>query len=245
MSRLIILSDIHANLSALDAVLADAECRYEFDAYVILGDVINYGMRPDAVTERLQHLPRPTAAAIFGNHERALLDGDTSRFSTDRGRRILEYTRSHVSENTLKFLTGLDSRATAHLDCGSKRILFVHGSLSDPYWGKMTPEEMSRDEYRPFDFVVCGHSHMPMLYERLFEDPSRTEFRCKKRVVFLNPGSVGQPRNHNPLAQYLFLDTDTETFCFNAVPYDIAAEQALFAGKGLDDFYKTRLSNGL
>lgn len=245
MCRLIILSDIHANLSALDAVLADAERRYDIEAYVILGDVINYGMRPDAVAERLQELPHPVAAAIFGNHERALLDGDTSRFSTDRGRRILEYTRSHVSENTLKLLNRLDSSATAQLDCGDKKILFVHGSLSDPYWGKMTPEEMSRDEYRPFDFVVSGHSHVPMLYEQFFNDPARPDFRCKKRVVFLNPGSVGQPRNHNPLAQYLFLDTDSETFCFNAVPYDIAAEQALFADTGLDDFYKTRLSNGL
>lgn len=245
MSRLIILSDIHANLSALEAALADAESRYEFDAYVILGDVINYGMRPDAVTERLQRLSLPIAAAIFGNHERALLDGDTSRFSTDRGRRILEYTRANVSDNTLRFLSTLAPEATANLDCGAKRILFVHGSLSDPFWGKMTPEEMSRDDYRPFDFVVCGHSHVPMLHEHFFDDSSRPDFRSKKRVVFINPGSVGQPRNHNPLAQYLFLDTDTETFCFHAVPYDIAAEQALFEGKGLDDFYKTRLSNGL
>ena len=71
------------------------------------------------------------------------------------------------------------------------------------------------------------------------------EYRNKKRTIFLNPGSVGQPRNHNPRAQYLFVDTEKEIFHFNSVEYDVEYEQSLYEGANIDNFYKIRLKNGI
>lgn len=244
--RLILLSDIHANLSALKSVIEDFSKKYSPDGIILLGDIINYGMRPNEVIELLGSLQIPILANIFGNHEKALFDGDTSHFSTDRGREILAYTRARLTDNSRKFLLEtLVSEGWVEETINGKKFLFVHGSLSDPYWGKMTADEKIRPEYSVYDYVISGHSHIPDLSEIFCKDDSRKEYRNKKRTVFMNPGSVGQPRNHNSRAQYLYIDTDAEIFHFNSVEYDISQEQSLYDGTLVDKFYKERLTNGI
>lgn len=244
--RLIILSDIHGNLSALDAVINNLEIRdYRPDAIAILGDNINYGMRPNEVIGRLMSLSEryEVIVNLFGNHEKALLDGDTSHFSTERGKRVLDFTRSKLTEESWSYLSLLTREGLKDIVIGSRRLLFIHGSLSDHYWGKMNEETISDVLYSRYDFVISGHSHIPHLIERLYpaDNPA---YRNKKRTVFLNPGSVGQPRNHNPKAQYLYMELSSETFHFNSVPYDIEREQSLFT-KEVDEFYSDRLKNGI
>lgn len=243
--KLLVLSDIHANLSALKETLRDADSNYEYDAIAILGDIVNYGMRPNDVIELIKSLKYPIVANLFGNHEKALFDGDTSHFSTDRGREVLEFTRSRLNAESNDYLLNhLSQMGMKEMNVDGKLILFVHGSLTDPFWGKMTDEEMSEQIYAKYDYVISGHSHVPNFTERFYEDKSIPEYRNKKRTVFLNPGSVGQPRNHNPRAQYLFIDFDEEILHFNSARYNIDNEWVLYPQK-IDPFYKNRLKKGI
>ena len=245
--KLIILSDIHGNLSALNAVIADFEDKgYNPDAIAILGDNINYGMRPNEVISKLRSVGKRfnIIVNIFGNHEKALLDGDTTHFSTERGKQILGVTRSMIYEGSLEYLKQLTSKGLTEHEINGKKILFIHGNISDPYWGKLNAVTAGDERYAEYDYVISGHSHVPHLIEQ-FYDSDRPEFRNKKRTVFLNPGSVGQPRNHNPKAQYLYVDIDTETFHFNSVPYDIETDRSLFEQKEIDKFYSERLIRGI
>lgn len=247
--RIIILSDIHGNLSALSAVVEDFDNkRYQPDAIAVLGDIINYGMRPNEVIDELVNIAKHSHVIvnIFGNHEKALFDSDTSHFSTERGRRVLQYTRTKMSSDSNNYLlSNLTQAGMKELELNGKRLLFVHGSLTDPFWGKMSEEEMSKQIYAKYDYVISGHSHIPNFTEKFYEDKTRSEYRNKKRTIFLNPGSVGQPRNHSPRAQYLYVDIDKEIFHFNSVIYDVEHEQSLYEGENIDSFYKTRLANGI
>lgn len=246
MNRLIIISDIHANLSALEKVFEDASVRYEYDSVAILGDIINYGMRPDEVIGYLGRVSRPIIVNLAGNHENALLNGDCSRFSTERGKEVLAFTRERLGKDSVDYIRGnLVGSGMTEMEIGGHRVLFVHGTLSDPFWGKMSPEEMRKAEYAGYDYVISGHSHVPAFVEIFHECAGRPEYRNKKRTVFLNPGSVGQPRNHNPRAHYLYADFESETFHFNSVEYDVAKEQSLYEGEKINVFYKDRLTNGI
>lgn len=241
--RIILLSDIHANLTALRAVTADFTARYEYDAIALLGDIVNYGMRPNEVIELLERHAAEITVDLFGNHENALFDGDLHKFSTERGKRLLDYTRSQLNGHSMAWLESRINRAGFETrEIGGKSFLFIHGSIDDPYWGKLNADTID-GRYAGFDYVISGHSHIPHLIERFFpcDNPA---YRDRKRTIFINPGSVGQPRNHNPRAQYAYIDTDSETFHLNAVSYDIQAEQTLYPPQ-LDQFYKTRLTNGI
>lgn len=241
--KLILLSDIHANLSALKAVIEDFHSKYNPDGIALLGDIVNYGMRPNEVILELQKLDIPFIANIFGNHEYAVSNGDLHKFSTERGKALLSYTKELLDDDSLDFIyKKMEGSALSRFYIRGKSFLFVHGTLKDPYWGKLSPDTID-ETYSEYDYVISGHSHIPHLFEKYF-DQENPEYRNKKRTIFINPGSVGQPRNHNPRAQYAFIDTMDEVFHFNAVEYDIKEEQSLYP-PFLNQFYKTRLTNGI
>lgn len=244
--KIIILSDIHGNLSALHAVMDDFENKgYKSEAIAILGDSINYGMRPNEVINELVNIAyhHNVIANIIGNHEKAIFDGETSHFSTERGKRALALTRSMLSEESFNYLNRLTHEGMIEHEISGKRILFVHGDITDPYWGKLDYSTIDDERYAKYDYVISGHSHMPHLIEK-FYNSDLPELRNKKRTIFLNPGSVGQPRNHNPKAQYLYLDIHEEIFHFNAVEYDVEYERSLYPDN-IDPFYKNRLIKGI
>lgn len=243
--KLIILSDIHANLTAFDAVMADAKEKYAQDSLIIhLGDVINYGMRPNETFERLSALGARILVNLAGNHERAVLGLDVERFSSKRGVDACYYTRSILVPPWIKYIQTTMMSVPMEKDIDGYRMLFVHGDLSDPFWGGMPVEESERDIYSKYDYVICGHTHIPFLAEKFFLDNSQKGRRGKRKTIFLNPGSVGQPRNHNAAAQYVVLDTGTGSVIFNAVPYDVDKEIALYKGE-IDLFYAKRLRIGI
>ncbi len=242
----IILSDIHGNLSALDAVISDFKSRnYHPEGIVLLGDNINYGMRPNDVISRLKELSidYKIIINIYGNHEKALLDNDTSLFSTERGKRVLDYTRNIISKESLDYLNRLNKKGWEEHEINGKKILFIHGSINDPFWGKLNTTTVIDETYANYDFVISGHSHVPHLIEQFYQSENM-QYRNKKRTVFINPGSVGQPRNHNPKAQYLYAEIENEIFHFNAVPYNIDYERELF-DDSVDQFYSHRLTLGI
>ena len=241
--RLAILSDIHANVTALNAVLAEIGRRH-VDRFVLLGDLVNYGMRPNEIVDIVRKMDDKFIAKIWGNHEKAVMDNDTTRFATDRGRAILHYTQKRLSQESIDFINNKMNRdGTCSLEIDGKKFLLVHGIMGDPYWGKFAPAELMREEYAQYDFVLTAHSHVCHYFEVLFKADSPST-RNKKKTVFINPGSVGQPRNINPCAQFGILNTATTEYEHVCVSYDIVAEQELYTDE-VDVFYKDRLTLGI
>lgn len=243
--RLLLLSDIHANLTALEAVINDIETRnYNADAYCLLGDIVNYGPRPNEVIECLQHLTLPVIVNIWGNHEYSVFGGDLARFATDRGRSALRYTQKMLSTTSIDYLKkNVNNEGQCSKIIEGKHVLFVHGTLGDAYWGKMDFNEMQNPVYTDYDYVISGHTHIPQ-YVEYFNKADRPEYRNKKRTIFINPGSVGQPRNHNPEAQYGVLDTLSGEYKHCCVKYDIEAERSVYSEE-VDEFYKNRIQLGI
>lgn len=239
--RILVLADIHANLSAFHAVITDAE-KYEPEAAIFLGDLIDYGMRPNEVIVQMEELPFPLLCALRGNHEKALLDQDISRFSSVRGAVMSQYTQAHITAHSRDYLMGLDANGFAEITVDERRILLVHGSMEEPFWGKILPG-VNGAVYKPYDVVLSAHSHRPHCFEQYYSVPDNS-YRGEKKTLFINPGSVGQPRNHNPRAQYAMLDTRFGDVVLASCSYPIKVEQALYPPE-LPAFYKERLTIGI
>lgn len=242
--RIVLLSDIHANLTAFQAVINDIQTIGEVDAYAILGDLVNYGPRPNETIDMVQHLSQDVLVNLWGNHEYSIFGGSLERFATDRGRAVLKYTNTILTVESREYLDKcMNHLGMEEKEIDGKRILFVHGNLDDPYWGKFGIEKMNDERFAEYDYVISGHSHVPHYVEFLFPSDNKA-YRNKKRTIFINPGSVGQPRNHNPYAQYGILDTQTGNYEHRSVWYDVKEEQKLFSDS-VDSFYKDRLSLGI
>lgn len=242
--RIILLSDIHANLTALQAILDDIQGIGSFDSYVVLGDLVNYGSRPNEVIDLIDQLSPKIIINLWGNHEYSIFGGSLDCFSSDRGRAVLRYTNTILTEKSRNYLDSQMSHS-GYEECiiEGKKFLFIHGNLDDPYWGKFGIDKMNDERYAEFDYVISGHSHIPFYVEQFFSSDNR-EYRNKKRTIFINPGSVGQPRNHNPFAQYGILDTLTGNYEHRSVRYDVIEEQAFF-DNNINLFYKERLILGI
>ena len=244
--KIAILSDVHANYGALAAVLAHASAEYSDDIkFLQLGDLVNYGPRPNEVVDELRRL---TAAGrvlvnLAGNHEAALLGRERERFAHQRGRDALDTTAAQIREDNHVFLREQLSYAPVVFELDGQRVLCVHGSLADLFWGSLRGSETASSAYRDYALVVCGHTHVPCFHEEFFADENPRR-RNQRKTMFINPGSVGQPRNHDPRAQYTVWDVGRDAFSFHKIDYDIAAEQACFAADA-DAFYRSRLEQGL
>lgn len=243
--KLAIFSDIHANLTALQ------ECFRHFKALqlqdnrdatvVILGDYVDYGPRPN---ETIQFIKTMNPKHVLrGNHENAIFNDESEHFSSARGVESVKYTQSLLNSESLEFMKKHAEGKIEFQDEVGKKILLVHGDPSNTLWGKMPGSEMRKEFFKSFDVVISGHTHFPHFRE-MFYEVDLPKMRNKKKTIFINPGSVGQPRNHCPHAQYVVFDTQTEEVFFFKVPYDIQAEQKLFSNQ-VDAFYRDRLELGI
>ena len=245
--KYLILSDIHGNVSAFEAVLSD--CKNEdFDGVIILGDCIDYGMRSNEIIQKLITLGESEwkdkiLINIWGNHEKLVVDKDLERLSTDRGRVMAQYTARQLSEKSVEYInTAMNKTGIQEFDLCGLKCLAVHGSLDEIYWKAIGPDNL-RGDYHKYDIVLGGHSHYSHCFTHFYE-ADRPDYRNKKAVMFINPGSVGQPRNHNPLAQYAVLSLPSKRVELRGVEYDVVYEQSLFPDE-IDEFYKVRLTNGV
>ena len=240
--EVLVLSDLHGNFPALKAVM-ERVSRYAIERVILLGDLIDYGQHSNEVVDLIQKMPYPVVANIRGNHEQAILSEDYTHFSSERGRLCAQYTRKTLSENTRAYLQSeMDAAGMREFELDGKSCLAVHGSLEDVFWKSITPETNVTD-YRIYDYVFSGHSHRPHCFEVFFEVDNPTH-RNQKKTTFINPGSVGQPRNLNPCAQFAVLDTGTGTIHMEAILYDIKKAQDAYHGQ-VDDFYRRRLKYGI
>lgn len=242
--KIVLLSDIHANVTALNAVLDNLHCVKNIDAIALLGDLVNYGPRPNETIDIVRNLPYHKIVNLWGNHEYSLFGGSLDRFATDRGRSVLKYTNNILTEESREYLRNeMNTKGFLENKIEYKPVLFVHGNKKDPYWGKLDLNEMQSDIYKNYDFVISGHSHIPHYVEQFYKDDN-PNLRNKKRTIFVNPGSVGQPRNQNSFAQYGILNTETCEYERRCVWYDVEKEQKLYDDR-VDTFYRDRIKLGI
>jgi diadenosine tetraphosphatase ApaH/serine/threonine PP2A family protein phosphatase len=239
--RVAVLSDIHANLVALDAVIAAVP---SVDEVWHLGDVVGYGPHPDEVVARLRELG---ARGVRGNHDAAALGGrEIESFNVD-ARRAAEWTRATISDDTKAWLAAQPEVLER------EGFLLVHGSPRDPMWEYVTSTPVARAAMAamPTRFGLHGHTHLPVAY---IEEDGRLEtmspgsgstLAFEGRRAFVNPGSVGQPRDGIPTAGWMLLDTDAGGVTWHRTAYDIAAVQAAMAKVDLPERLIARLAYGL
>ncbi|MCR4891550.1 MAG: metallophosphatase family protein [Lachnospiraceae bacterium] len=240
---LAILSDVHGNMNALEAVLHDISMKRQVDAFILLGDLIDYGPHSNEVIARIKAIDRPILCNIYGNHEDAIIKQNYERFSSDRGRKSAGYTRQILKRESFNYIQNqMSEDACLEFTVADRKCLAVHGSLDDRYWGRIQPGDELNDYYI-YDYVFSGHSHEPHFFEKYYKvENLRT--RNRKKTIFINPGSVGQPRNINNHAQYAIIDTDTESLNMIKIPYNIEEEMMSFSERQ-DLFYRDRLRIGV
>lgn len=241
--KILILSDIHGNKSALQSVLSDAQGKYE--KIILLGDIIDYGPHSNEVIEIVKELSVkiPVLCNIRGNHEQAIIEDNYTGFSSKRGVQCAKNTRNRLTKMSWKYITQeMAGSGVYEFMIDQKFCLAVHGSLEDIYW-KAVECRQDLEKYKKYDYVFSGHSHIPYFFEIYYKihDPIH---RDKKKTIFINPGSVGQPRNHNSRAQYVIFNTETEAVSMLKTAYDIKKEQQAFS-ETVDVFYKERLETGV
>lgn len=240
--RVLILSDIHGNVTALNAVMEKVR-ESQIDSCIFLGDLIDYGMHTNEVIEVLSTVPYTVVCNVWGNHEYSIITGDYSGYSSLRGQQCAKYTHSLLNEESWNYLQfRMENTGKHEFEIHQKKCLAVHGSLEDMYWKSLRVGE-GLENYGKYDVVFSGHSHIPHFFEQYFAVNNPT-YRDKKKTIFINPGSVGQPRNHNPMAQFAIFDIDTEEVWMEKVAYDIEKEQKAFVGQ-VDSFYQNRLTLGI
>ncbi len=242
MAYYAIISDIHGNMFAFQRVLEDMET-FDIKGVILLGDLIDYGMQSNEVVDYIVHeFDFDIICNIWGNHERAIMLGDFTGFSSQRGSDCARYTASILSDDTKRYLNNsMNKEGIQEFALFGKRCLAVHGSLDEHYWKSVLPNDLHGD-YSSYDFVFSGHSHYSHCFTK-FYDSTDSVRRYKHAVTFVNPGSVGQPRNHNPAAQYAIIDTQMN-LQLRSVPYEIENAMRLYYGQ-VDEFYKSRLKYGI
>ncbi len=241
--RIMVFSDVHGNLTALEAVLRHAG---SVDAYWCLGDLVGYGPDPEACVERVRSLPN--LVCLQGNHDAGVTGMlPTAWFNAD-ARSSLEWTRKRLSSSALRFLRNLSPmQVLPEWD-----VTLVHGSLTAPLEEYLTSGDRAWAslERLTTSWGCFGHTHVPSAF--VIEKgrvamwvPQGAQVSCQvpDRSLF-NPGSVGQPRDGDPRAAYAVYDTDTRTWTWYRVPYDIKSVQKRIWEAGLPPRHAIRLAYG-
>jgi diadenosine tetraphosphatase ApaH/serine/threonine PP2A family protein phosphatase len=238
------VSDIHANLVALDAVLADCA---EYDAIWNLGDTIGYGPKPRECIDRMVDLF--ASPVLVGNHDLACIgEVDVTEFNPV-AQVASRWTALQLGMDHRAYLGDLPPLTTV------QGFTLAHGSPRSPIWEYVTSAAIATENFDAFDTNVCfiGHTHIAM-YALLLDGADVAEIHPLRpgeaiELVggrfLINPGSVGQPRDRDPRAAYSVLDTDQGTLTAHRVEYDIAATQRQMAHANLPEILIARLAHGM
>ena len=243
MTRIIVISDIHSNLTALEAVLADAGA---VDEAWCLGDLIGYGPDPNECISLIRELPN--MICMMGNHDLAAIGGLGLEIFNGDAHRSLLWQKSELSSKNLNFLKKLPSKAQIIGD-----VTLVHGSPRDPIWEYIMRPETAKENLSFFDTPWCffGHTHYPAFYNWLPDDeepvikiPEPLTSQPLAGRAILNPGSVGQPRDRDPRASYAIFDPENKTWELRRVEYDQEQVQDRIHKAGLPSYHADRLDIG-
>lgn len=254
--RYLVVSDIHANLEALEATLRVAG---PYDKVLVLGDLVGYGADPNAVIDRVRAFP--ASVVIRGNHDKVAAGLDSVESFNYLARQAIEWTASVLTPDNHKWLSELQPGPVLIDDV----IEICHGTPFDEdmyVFEQMDAVRALRAARRPL--CLFGHTHVPALFslgDAPSENPhargtqqldSRMPVQGSPVEIALDPslrylvncGAVGQPRDGDPRAAYGLLDTDAGTLTIMRTVYDLAAAQAKIVDAGLPDVLAQRLAVG-
>jgi predicted phosphodiesterase len=242
--RIAIVSDIHANLAAFEAVLAHAGTSGRIDALWCLGDTVGYGPFPNECVALLRKYDH---RAVAGNHDLAACGKMGTQDFNDAAAQAARWTGEQLSMPSRAFLMELPMML-----CEGEFTL-VHGSLRWPEWEYLLSSEQAQAhlELQSTPYGIVGHSHLPFVCEeheaappqlRPTFDGDRVELGDRRLI--LNPGGAGQPRDGDPRASYALYDSDARAVSYHRVAYDIEATQRAMESAGLPRWLSERLSHG-
>jgi predicted phosphodiesterase len=242
--RAAVLSDIHSNIQALDAVLAAAEAE-GVDELWCLGDIIGYGADPGPCVDIVRN---QFAVALCGNHDLAAIGSIPTDVFTQGASVAARWTNEQLEPEQKTWLAGLEPEGQ---QAGAS---LYHGSPRDPVWEYVLSSlaaEMCFDEAkRPL--ILVGHSHVALAFSRRPGEPATGETRREGTKLdlrgaewILNPGSVGQPRDNDPRAAWLLLDLTEGTAEYRREEYDIQGAQDAIRMAGLPESLADRLRLGV
>jgi diadenosine tetraphosphatase ApaH/serine/threonine PP2A family protein phosphatase len=244
--RVAVITDIHANLPALEAVLTAID-QAEAEEIWCLGDIVGYGAEPDACADLVRDR---CALCLVGNHDLAVLGAlDISAFSESAAEAVV-WTRENIAETTLEFLRDLEPAGER------EGVGLFHASPRDPIWEYVLGADDAGSclDVQAERIGLIGHSHRALFFARAdggdrsslrgAQAPDGTLLDLQSGRWLINPGSVGQPRDGDARAAWLELDTGKETARFHRVPYDIERAAGAIAAAGLPGRLADRLYIG-
>jgi len=240
--RILVLSDIHANLTALTAVLRQAG---SFHETWCLGDLVGYGPDPNECIDLIRSLPG--LSCVLGNHDAAAIGQiNLETFNYD-ARKSIRWLRETLTPASIEYIKKLPEKVVVD------KVTLVHGSPRNPVWEYLLDIYTASENFEYFDTQLCmaGHTHIPLAY--LVSEDGKTidwalpgvgeSLRLTSRAI-LNPGSVGQPRDHDVRACYAIFYPEENIWELNRVEYDINAVQVRIQNAGLPSRHAIRISEG-
>jgi diadenosine tetraphosphatase ApaH/serine/threonine PP2A family protein phosphatase len=242
--KLAILSDIHSNLEALDAVLE--VCKdHQVDKYVCLGDVVGYGADVNACCDIIRELCDFT---LLGNHDAAVIGAMEESYYYQEAKDAIHWTRENLSEENISWLFSLPY--TAQMD----ELSFYHGAPLQPsgflYLVHAEDARMHLEMFGKLNrWNFVGHAHLTESFllsgDTVRDISGKPVTPGKDEKALINVGSVGQPRDRNPDACMVILDTDKEMYEHVRVPYDIDGAAKKIQDAGLSSRFSDRLHLGI
>ncbi len=243
--RAFVMADIHANLAALEAVLSHFDPQTMEEVWC-LGDLVGYGPDPNECIERIRELP---IQVVAGNHDWAAIGKlDISDFNP-AARQACLWTAHELTPQNVEYLENLPTRLV------QDEFTLVHGSPREPIWEYVLHPWVALASFAHFDtsFCLVGHTHVPLIFQES-QGPNRlpqsflpelnTSLPLGDSRLIINPGGVGQPRDGDPRASFLILDTEKAVFEYNRVPYPIEVTQEKMRKVGLPESLIMRLEYG-
>jgi len=240
--RILIFSDIHANLSALTTVLDAAG---QVDEYWLLGDLVGYGPDPNECVEIIRELPNLTY--IMGNHDAAAVGLIDLAIFNQEAKFSALWTQKQLTTKNLVFLKNAPEKLIKN------GITLAHGSPRNPVWEYILDPYTAGSNFNYFDTHLCmvGHTHIPTCYYPLNGNekeywsmigPGESPDLLNRAI--LNPGSVGQPRDHDPRASYAIFNPEQNNWEIFRIEYDIICIQKRIINAGLPNYHALRLTQG-
>jgi diadenosine tetraphosphatase ApaH/serine/threonine PP2A family protein phosphatase len=243
--RIAIISDIHANLEAFEAVLRKI-CKSNVDEVWCLGDIVGYGADPLICVQLTQE---NCSLVVKGNHDAGVAhQGARTNFSGFAAY-VLDWTRARLDENSLRWLDALPLRAVRHdflafhsSLAGRNAYIFSHEDIANNFM-------LMQKQYPNIKGGFFGHTHTPCFYQpsnplQISREAQVVQIRTDEPFL-CNPSSVGQPRNHSPKAWFAIWDSGAHTLSFITASYEIGTAQRKILDAGLPTFLAERLEQGI
>jgi predicted phosphodiesterase len=245
--KYLIISDLHSNLEALCAVFANVK-RKKFDRVLVLGDLVGYGANPNQVVDLVRKTRQ--AMVIRGNHDKVASGIESGENFNRAAMQSAMWTRKKLTPENRSFLN--------HLPQGpllvDGKIILAHGTPVDED-AYIFSDYDAYEVFQIIDFELCffGHTHLPVIYavsnQKLYTFRPNGD-RVKVELIpgfryLINPGSVGQPRDKNPLASFAIFDSDAQSITFKRVEYSIPKTQDKILKAGLPPSLANRLAVGV